>query len=318
MRGEPKSRSSRWWQSRRLICALAFAALAPACSSNSPAAGVRPETGGQGAQGGQSGHGGNGNGGNGGNSGTSGGATGSGGSGPGTGGALTDAGLSPFDGGACTDNASQQTDPNMAAASGTFSGALAGAVCTGGTFAHVQSTPADDGGAPEVELLIATVGAGDPAARIRFQAGANVTDGELSIDVGIPAATPGTYTQDASCGAVVLIGDLPAPDPSICATDAGDSFGCPTGCESTGPDQPCTPIPPQAIYAAVAASDCHGYPTTGGGSWTVTLTSLTAEPDAGTGTVGSLTYKAHGTLTATLADQSADAGTTGVSLTLSF
>ena len=79
----------------------------------------------------------------------------------------------------------------MTAASGTFSGALAGAVCMGGTFAHVQSRPADDGGAPEVELLIASVGAGDPAARIRFQDGANITDGELIIDVGLSAATPG-------------------------------------------------------------------------------------------------------------------------------
>jgi hypothetical protein len=310
MRREPKSRSR---QLGRSICALAFVALAPACGSSSPTAGVRPATGGQGGQGG-SGNGGTSGGATGG---TSGGVTGSGGSGLGTGGALTDAGLGPFDGGACTDNASQQTDPNMTAASGTFSGALAGAVCTGGTFAHVQSTPADDGGAPEIELLIASVGAGDPAARIRFQDGANVTDGELTIDVGIPAATPGTYTQDGSCGAVVLIGDLPAPDPSICATDAMD-FGCPDGCESTGPDQPCMPIPPQAIYAAVAASDCHGYATTGGGSWTVTLSSLTAEPDAGTGILGSVTYKVHGTLSATLADQSADAGTTGVSLTLTF
>jgi hypothetical protein len=313
MRGEPKSRSRR--SSRRSICALAFVALAPACGGSTPAAGVRSETGGQGAQGGQSGNNGNGNGGT--SSGATGGATGSGGSSLGTGGALTDAGLGPFDGGVCTDNTSQQTDPNMTAASGTFSGALAGAVCAGGAFAYVQSTPAGDGGAPEIELLITTVGTGDPAARIRFQGGANINAGELYVDVGISAATPGTYTQDASCGATVLIGDLPAPDPSICATDA-EVFGCPTGCESTGPDQPCTPIPPQAIYAAVAAADCHGYPTTGGGSWTVTLKSLTAEPDAGTGTLGSLIYKVHGTLSATLGDQSADAGTAGVSLALLF
>lgn len=299
MRGEPKSRSR---QSRGSICALAFVALASACGGSTPAAGVRPGTGGQGgkATGGQGGD-----------------ATGSGGSRPGTGGALTDAGLGPFDGGACTDDASQQTDPNMTAASGTFSGALAGAVCTGGTFAHVQSTPAADGGAPRVELLIASVGAGDPAARVRFQNPPNVTAGELIVDVGLSAATPGTYTQDASCGSVVLIGDLPIPDPSVCVADAA-VFGCPTGCESTGPDQPCMPIPPQVIYAAVGASDCHGYPTTGGGTWTVTLTSLTAEPDAGTGILGSVVYKAHGTLSATLADQSADAGTAGVSLTLSF
>ena len=308
MCGEPKSRSRR--SSRRSICALALVALAPACGGSTPAAGVRSETGGKGAQGGQSGNDDNGNGG------TSSGATG-GGSSLGTGGAHTDGGLGPFDGGTCTDNASQQTDPNMTAASGTFSGALAGAVCAGGAFAYVQSTPADDGGAPEVELLITTVGTGDPAARIRFQDGANITAGELYVDIGISAATPGTYTQDASCGATVLIGDLPAPDPSICATDA-EVFGCPTGCESTGPDQPCTPIPPQVVYAAVAASDCHGYPTTAAGSWTVTLKSLTAEPDAGTGILGSVIYKAHGTLSATLADQAVDAGAAGVSLALSF
>ena len=307
MRGEPKSRSR--WQTRRSICALAFVALAPACGGSSPAAGSRPETGGNGGQVGN------------GNGGTSGGATGSGGSSTGTGGTLADAGsadvLPPFDGGACVDNASQQADPNMTAASGTFAGALTGAVCTGGTFAYVQSTPADDGGAPDVELLIASLGAGDPAARIRFQTGADLTDGELDVDIGISAAATGTYTQDVTCGSAELIADLPAPDPSICATDAG-AFNCPDGCESNGPNQPCTPIPPQVIYAALAASDCRGDSTTAMGSWTVKLTSLTAEPDAGAGTLGSIIYKAHGTLTATLADQSADAGTTGVSLTLSF
>jgi hypothetical protein len=305
------SRSRRTWRS---LFALMPLVLAPACGSG-PTTGIRPGSGGGGgASGGTIGAG------SGGTTGAGSGGTTDAGSGAPTGaggGALTDAGLAPFDGGTCTDNASQQTDPNMTAASGTFSGALAGSVCTGAAFAHVESTPAADGGAPEVQLLIATVGAGDPAARIRFQDGANVTDGALTVDVGISAATPGTYTQDGSCGAVVLIGDLPAPDPSICATDAMD-FGCPNGCESMGPDQPCTPIPPQAVYAAVAATDCRGYATTGGGSWTVTLTSLTAEPDAGTGTVGSLIYKAHGTLSATLADQSADAGTTGVSLSLTF
>jgi hypothetical protein len=258
------------------------------------------------------------------NGGGTGGTTGAGGtsSAGGTSGPVTDAGtstdaLAPFDGGTCTDNSSQQTDPNMSAASGTFSGALAGAICTGGTFAYVQSTPADDGGAPEVELLIAAVGTGDPAARIRFQDGANVTGGELAVDIGISSATPGTYTQDVTCGSADLVADLPVPDPSICATDA-ESFNCPDGCESTGPNQPCTPIPPQITYAALAASDCRGYSTTVMGSWTVTLTSLTAEPDAGTGTLGSVIYKAHGTLTAMLADQDPDAGTASVSLSLTF
>ncbi len=307
----PRSRSQRPW---RLICTLGLLALAPACGGPTNA-GSRPGTGGNGGSGGITI-------GGGGSGGTTSGGTGGASSAGGVGGPLSDAGafadaLGPFDGGACTDNGSQQTDPNMSAASGTFSGAVAGAVCAGGTFAHVQSTPAEDGGAPEVELLIAAVGAGDPAARIRFQDGANVTGGELQVDIGISAAATGTYTQDVTCGSAELVANLPAPDPSICAADAG-GFNCPDGCASFGPDQPCTPIAPQVIYAALAASDCQGDSTTPTGTWTVTLTSLTAEPDAGTGTLGSLIYKAHGTLTATLADQDPDGGAAGVSLSLTF
>ena len=123
MRGEPKLRSrrspqsSRWWETGKSISTLTLVALAPACGGSSPAAGVRPETGGNTGQG------------DGGLSGSaSGGATGNGGGSSATGGASADAGsadaLAPFDGGMCVDNASQQTDPNMTAAGGTFSGAL--------------------------------------------------------------------------------------------------------------------------------------------------------------------------------------------------
>jgi hypothetical protein len=290
------SRSRRRWGWGSTV-AFALLALAPACGAPT-AAGFRPGTGGGGG----------------------GPAT----DGGGTGGSNTDAmvtaeALPPFDGGGCTDNGSQSTDPSMTAATGTFSGALAGAVCTGGAFAYVQSTPADDGGAPDVELLIATVGTGDPDARVRFQNRPDITDGALDVDIGISAAASGTYTQDVTCGSVALLADLSAPDPGICATDAG-GFNCPDGCESTGPSQPCTPIPPQATYAALAASDCRGDLGPAMGNWTVTLTSLTLEPDAGTGTLGSAIYKAHGTLTATLADQDTDtdAGTGTVTLTLSF
>ncbi|HEY6477567.1 MAG TPA: hypothetical protein VI456_13380, partial [Polyangia bacterium] len=145
----------------------------------------------------------------------------------------------------------------------------------------------------------------------------NATGGEVDVDIGISAAAPGTYSQDVTCGSAELVAYLPAPDPSICATDA-DSLNCPDGCQSTGQNQPCTPTPPMVIYAALAASDCRGDSTTAVGSWTVTLTSLTAEPDAGTGTLGSAIYKAHGTLTATLADQQPDGGAAGITLTLTF
>jgi hypothetical protein len=314
MRRGPRWRSRRPWGSIRALAWLALA-VAPACAG-SPSAGFRPGVDG----GGTPGSGGS-NGATGGSGSGTGGASSSGGTG-GSIGPVTDGGtvadaLPPFDGGTCTASGSQNTDPNMTAASGSFSGALTGAVCAGGTFAYVQSTPADDGGAPLVELLIATLGAGDPAARIRFQEGAELTDGELAVDIGISAAATGTYVQDVTCGSAELFANLPGPDPSICATDAG-GFDCPDGCQSTGPDQPCTPIPPQVVYAALSASDCHGDSTTPAGSWTVTLTSVTAEPDAGTGTLGSLIYRVHGTLTATLADQDPDGGAAGLSLSLTF
>jgi len=294
MRGGPMSNLRRPWRPAYVLLIVSPLALAAACGPPD-AAGSRGSSG---------------------SAGSSGGVQPADGAGLTDGGALAD-GAAPFDGGACIDDGTEQTNPNMTAASGTFSGALAGAVCTGGAFAYVQSTPADDGGAPDVELLIATVGSGDPAARIRFQGPADVTDGELDVDIGIAAATPGTYTQDVTCGSIELVADLPGPDPSICATDA-DSFDCPDGCQSTGQNQPCTPIPPQVTYAALAASDCRGDSATAVGSWTVTLSSLTAEPDAGTGTLGSVIYKVHGTLTVTLADQDPDAGTEGVTLDLSF
>src|SRR6185312_12387336 len=98
------------------------------------------------------------------------------------------------------------------------------------------------------------------------------------------AASPGTYTQETTCGNVALLADLPGVDPSVCATDGGD---CPAGCQLTGSlIQTCTPSPAQTDYLALATSDCHGYSTPAAGSWTVTITSLTSEPDAGTGVSG--------------------------------
>ena len=187
---------------------------------------------------------------------------------------------------------------------------------SGGAFAQVKSMPADDGGAPTVTLFIDSAVAAAAAESVRFQSPSNATSGLINIEIGLPSASPGTYAQSASCGDVVLAVNLPAPDPSICAVDA-DTFNCPDGCEQTGSDQTCTPIAPQVSYAALGASDCVGDLTTPVGSWTLTLTSLKADP-AGPDSSGNLVYAPRGMLTATLADQSADAGTTGVTLSLSF
>ncbi len=308
MRAGPESRSR---PSRSSICALALSALALACGS-SPAAGVRIELGGA-SGGGSSGSG-------------SGGATGGGGTGVGAGGSsATDAGvadaLPPFDGGGCTDDT--QAESIGTAATGTFSGdGVNGAVCTRGAFAYIQSTPADDGGAPRVELLVETTVKGSPAAALRFSAPGNVLAGDISADIGLPGPTPGTYTAATTCGSAVLVAMLPAPDPSVCATDAGEGGGCPTGCELTGPifAQVCTPLPPELDFVALASDDCRGDSTQPAGAWTLTLASVTPYPaDAGTyGVVGAAYYEVHGTLTATLADPQSDGGAAGVSLSLSF
>lgn len=320
----PSRRPSR--RSRGSICALATLALAVASAcGGSTTSGFRP-----GIDGGTPGGGGtNGATGSGGSNGATGGGSGNGTGGAssrgGTGGptgpltdgaALGDA-LPPFDGGTCTDNGGQNTDPNMTAATGTFSGPLAGSVCKGGAFAHVESKPADDGGAPTVTFFIYSSVAGAAAGSLRFQSPADATSGLLDVQIGLPSASPGTYAQAQSCGSGVLGVYLPAPDPSICATDA-DTFNCPDGCElSAAPPQVCTPILPMQTYAALGADDCFGDPTPPTGSWTLTLTSLTVDPK-GLDSSGILNYAAHGSLSATLLDQDPDAGTAGVSLSLTF
>jgi hypothetical protein len=193
---------------------------------------------------------------------------------------------------------------------------MAGAVCTGGAYANVESQSADDGGAPTVHFFIYSSVLADAAKSIRFQSPADATSGLLVVEIGLPSASPGTYAQAVSCGNVVLLAYLPAPDPSICATDAPVAFQCPDGCESSG-IYSCMPIPPQRSYAALGASDCVGDDTTPSGSWTLTLTSLTADPK-GPDSSGLLSYAPHGSLSATLPNEDPDGGVSGVNLSLTF
>jgi hypothetical protein len=265
--------------------------------------------------------------GSGGSNGATGGSGSNGAAGGGAGaptGTITDAGtladaLGAFDGGGCTDDT--EAEPIGVAATGTFSGdGVSGAICDRGAFAYVQSTPADDGGAPMIELLIETTVKGSPAAALRFSTPGNVVSGEINVDIGLPAASAGTYAPAATCGSAVIVATLPPPDASICATDAGpDSFDCPTGCQSIGgiSDHTCAPIAPELDFVALASDDCRGDSTTPTGSWTLTLTSVTPYP-ADAGAYGVLYYAVHGTLTATLADEQSDGGTSGVSLALTF
>jgi hypothetical protein len=291
------SKLRRPWESMLVLVIVPTVALAAACGP--PAvAGFQPS----------GGSGGSGNGGNGGSPGTS-----------GDGGPSND-GLAPFDGGACVDDAGLA--PPGGPAGGSFSGSgLSGAVCTGGALAYLQSTPSSDGGAPQVALYIDNVDTGAPGDRIRFVDPADALAGEVHVDIGLGAASSGTYDDTQTCGSVVLIADLPVPSAVSCATDAAVSSDsdCPPGCASTGSftGPACAPIEPMTTYAATASSDCVGDSTTPAGSWTLTLTSVLPDPQNG-GSDGTSYYQVHGNLSATLTGQAADAGSATVALVLSF
>jgi len=308
------SSSKRPWKSIGALATLALV-VAPACGGPTNA-GFRPGIDGGGTPGSAGSSGTTGNGGSKGATGGSG--SGAGGvSGPSTDGGIVVDALPPFDGGTCTDNGGLNTDPNMTATTGTFSGPLAGAICKGGAYAHVESQAADDGGAPTITFFVHSAVAAAQAGSVRFQSPTNATSGRFDIEIGLPTASAGTYAQAQTCGDVILTAYLPAPDPSICATDA-DTFNCPDGCQLTGSlSQPCMPVPPEQDYFALGPSDCFGNETTTMGSWTLVLTSLTVDP-SGPDSSGVLHYAPHGTLSGTLVDENPDGGAAGVSLSLMF
>ena len=230
-------------------------------------------------------------------------------------------GTAPFHGGACIDDVGIAGLTPVRRPAASPGPGVNGVVCTGGAFAYVQSTPAPDGGAPQIALYIDNVDIGAAGDRIRFADPANALAGDVHIDIGLATASAGTYDATQTCGSVVLNVDLPVPATVNCATDASVSSDadCPPGCQATGSfsGPACAPLEPEITYAATASSDCVGDSTTPEGSWTLTLTSVAPYPeDAGSG--DSSYYQVHGNLASTLANQAADAGTANVSITLSF
>jgi hypothetical protein len=203
-------------------------------------------------------------------------------------------------------------DPSETPASGSFSGpAMSGVICGDGALVFVEDNLR--GTAPAAlygnQNLQSTDG-------IRFQVPANVMQGELSIGIGMPRPIPGTYESSTTCGSVVLGALLPIPSDLDCLLDGG---GCAPGCSIQGPilGAACEPDQPEIDFLAQTSKSCLGYGETGQGSFKLVLTSVDLEPtDAGPDTINR--YHAHGSLTASLVGQAGDAGTSTVSLQLTF
>ncbi|MGH7293707.1 MAG: hypothetical protein ACRELB_02185, partial [Polyangiaceae bacterium] len=75
---------------------------------------------------------------------------------------------------------------------------------------------------------------------------------------------------------------------------------------------PCTPQAPSVSFTAKAAGDCLGDTQVVGGSWSLSLTSVT--PASGSGSGGKY-YTPHGSFTATLAGADGAAGTATLAIT---
>jgi hypothetical protein len=284
---------------------------------------------GGGGTGGSAGGGGKGKGGSAGGKGGSAGATGSGGAGGsaagGTsgsagqngpaGGAAGSGGASvpPQDGGSCFDDGG--IDPSETPASGSFSGpAMSGVICGDGAIVYVEdnlrgTAPAALFGSPNIQA----------AGGIRFEIPANAVRGDLSIDVGMASPAAGTYGSTTTCGNLVLSAYLPVPPGLDCRPDGGAPGECASGCALQGPisGETCMPVQPEIDFIARTPMNCLGYTQTSQGSFKLVLTSVDLEStDAGANTVRE--YQVHGSLTASLIGQAADAGSSTVSLALTF
>ena len=164
-----------------------------------------------------------------------------------------------------------------------------------------------------------------PSATMTVEAPAGGVNASVSGFVDLSAPAPGVYkSSDATlCGGLTFSYGIPVHSANECILDGG--FGCPAGCAFTYtcPNPAgygngcCVPVATTYIYQASTGSGqgCASAGQPSLGSWTVTLTSATAE-DAGYGAGGYIPYIMHGTLNATLV------GTTGktdsVNLSFSF
>jgi hypothetical protein len=219
------------------------------------------------------------------------------------------------DAGSCVAIPASDLPQASSPASGTVSGAgLDATLCPGGASARVEPAGASIDTAPYLFYLTYTVGSSSSAGDFLFASPAGATDGELNFMVGLSSPAPGQYTPGTSgtCGGGAFTYYLPIPEGLSC--DAGTAPNCPKGCASEcsgfGCD-PCTPQAPSVSFTANAAGDCLGDTQPAVGTWSLSLTSVTAASPGN----GGKYYTPHGSLTATMAGASGAAGTATLSIT---
>jgi len=204
----------------------------------------------------------------------------------------------------CTAIPSSELTPGTSAATGSVTASnLTAALCPGGASARVLSAGAAYDTSPYFFELSSNVSGSGFAADFAFQSPSGANGGEILVNVGLPSLSPGTYTGSASpaCGDAAFSYSLPVPPSVDC--DGGTDTQCPTGCGRTCPAFGCQGIPceaqaPMVSYSANGATDCSGNATSPLGSWTLTLSSVTAT-DGGTSKYNAL-FTPHGSLTMSL------------------
>jgi hypothetical protein len=189
-----------------------------------------------------------------------------------------------------------------------------GDVCLGGAFVYLEHTQASLSVDSQFLLIIDSSYSDGPATNVQFQTPTNATSGDLTIDVGVSAASPGVYgSAQGSCGGVVFCAELPIPASVNCG-DAAAPMSCPPGCALQGPalGPTCMPVGPENCYQAQAASDCVVGTKSPQGSWTLVLTSVApyGGADGGPGS----RFIVHGALEATIVGAAAGLGTANLSM----
>jgi hypothetical protein len=187
--------------------------------------------------------------------------------------------------------------------SGSFAGPeLAGALCSGSTYASLEQTPNGITTSSSLILFINTQGTN--ACSVQTPTGGY--DCDLQISATVPMPSPGTYQSGAGAPCDSLLFTATAPPSVTSCGGVSAPAQCPPGCaygaspeDLPGGGAPCVPTPgPSVQYTAKVGGLCLDTETYAQlGSWTLTLTSVM--PEGGSTTEGTY-YDAHGSMTATM------------------